>query len=206
MTFNETFYSVYFKDGADTYATKYISKKNYVNFSNKVTVPSDPSKEGYTFADCDKGYEDAEGTRLIAALGTWGNIAALGHDYGEEWKSDEESHWHECSRGDVRADANMHTEDGGIVTKQATETEAGIRTWYCQLCHRELRTETIPAIENSNPGDDETTENGDDETSESEDEKEEISKDIERGDNALNTNIFMPAKDLADIVLTDAER
>lgn len=39
-----------------------------------------------------------------------------------------------------------HTEDGGTVTKQPTETEAGVRTFYCTVCGREVRTETIPAI------------------------------------------------------------
>ena len=39
-----------------------------------------------------------------------------------------------------------HTEDSGTVTKQPTETEAGVKTFKCTVCGIELRTETIPPI------------------------------------------------------------
>ena len=39
-----------------------------------------------------------------------------------------------------------HTEDSGTVTKQPTETEAGVKTFKCTVCGIELRTETIHPI------------------------------------------------------------
>lgn len=83
------------------------------------------NKAYYTCSGCDNWYEDAEGNTLIAdhdsvklaALNhDWKPAtctepktcqrpgcgategAALGHDPGEEWKSDEYNHWHICTR------------------------------------------------------------------------------------------------------------
>lgn len=245
---NRTFYSVFFQNGSDTYATKYVSKTNFLNFPNKVTAPPAPTREGYTFAGwvteedgsdafdfdsaitgvttvyaswtkkaephtcslspvpkaepdcttagkeahyhcagCGKNYEDAKGTRLIADLDSWGNIAALGHDYGTEWKSDEESHWHVCSRCSAKAGVSAHAEDGGTVTKEPTETETGIRTYCCSVCRKELRTETIPAT-GEEPG------------------AGTVTPEVKPGANAPATSISTPAAELKDVLLTEEEK
>lgn len=140
----------------------------------------------YHCAGCGKGYADAEGTTLIADLASWGNISALGHDYAREWDSDEENHWHVCSRCSAETDVNAHTEDGGTVTKEPTETETGIRTYCCSVCGKE-RTETIPATE-TEPGTGNATPG------------------IEQGTGTPATNISTPAAELEDMLLTEDEK
>ncbi len=73
-------------------------------------------KQAYYHCEgCGKDYEDAEGTTLIADISAWGNIAALGHDWGE-WK----------------------------VTKKATATKPGEKERTCKRCEAK-ETEPIPA-------------------------------------------------------------
>lgn len=64
------------------------------------------------------------------------------HSYDTDWKSDSNSHWHECTCGD-RSGVSAHTEDGGTVTKPATETETGIITYKCSVCGYVMRKEEI---------------------------------------------------------------
>ena len=67
------------------------------------------------------------------------------HNYGSEWISDAENHWHECVCGE-KADIGAHTSDGGKVTKEAAATQEGVKTYSCTVCGRVLKTETIPAV------------------------------------------------------------
>lgn len=121
------------------------------------------------------------------------------HDYEETvWKSNETTHWHECSCG-TQADVAAHTEGTGVVTKEPTETETGVMTYNCSVCGYEMRRETIPAKENGkDPGEDEKPDNVDDSG--------EISKEVKAGVNAPAADISMSAKDLASAVLTEAEK
>lgn len=68
----------------------------------------------YHCEGCGKNYEDEAGTKTIADINAWGNIAALGHDWGE-WK----------------------------VTKPATATKPGEKERTCKRCD-EKETEIIP--------------------------------------------------------------
>ena len=145
----------------------------------------------YHCVGCGKNYEDAEGTTLIADLDSWGNIAALGHDYETAWKSDEESHWHSCSRCSAKTEVSAHTEDGGTVTKEPTETETGIRTYCCPVCSKELRTETIPATGGKEePGGDAGT----------------VDTEVERDEKAPVTQLLTPVNQLKDMLLTEEEK
>ncbi len=67
-----------------------------------------------------------------------------GHAFGSDWKNDEANHWHECACGE-KADAAAHVSDDGKVTKAATATEDGVKTYSCTVCGRILKTEAIPA-------------------------------------------------------------
>ena len=67
------------------------------------------------------------------------------HAYGTDWKSDMTTHWKECSCGEKTENA-AHTEDAGTVTKEATETETGIRTYKCVVCGYVTRTEEIAVL------------------------------------------------------------
>lgn len=111
------------------------------------------------------------------------------HEYGDTWETDGTSHWHECACGAKSGEA-AHTEDDGTVTVQPTENTEGTKVYKCSVCERELRTETIPATGGGDqPGD-----------------KGEVSTDVEKGDNAPALSIATAADELADIVLTDAEK
>ena len=58
------------------------------------------------------------------------------HEAKSEWKYDEKVHWHECAtKGhDDRIDVADHNFDGGEVTAEPTETEAGTKTFTCVDC------------------------------------------------------------------------
>ncbi len=71
------------------------------------------------------------------------------HKYSEQWENDKTSHWHECVCG-KKADVAGHIEDEGIVTKEATATDMGIKTYKCTVCAYIMRTETIPATGSGN--------------------------------------------------------
>ncbi len=88
------------------------------------------------------------------------------HDYGTDWKADDTGHWHECSCGD-KADEAPHREGSGIITKEPTETETGIKSYSCVDCGHVIRTEVIPTKEGggnsgNNPGDDSGNVSGND--------------------------------------------
>lgn len=66
------------------------------------------------------------------------------HNYGSKWKSDSTNHWHECDCGDKK-DSSVHTFDNGVVTKEATVDEEGIKTYTCECGYE--KTETLPKLE-----------------------------------------------------------
>ena len=78
------------------------------------------------------------------------------HQYGA-WTSDAANHWHQCTAAGCpdlegsKTDTAAHTEDGGTVTKPATSTEKGVRTYKCGICERVLRTEEIPMLNPPDP-------------------------------------------------------
>ncbi len=83
----------------------------------------------------------SDGTSEIADL----TIAANGdHDFKSEWSKDTLGHWHECKRDAAhKNDYAAHAWGAGVITKPATETENGIKTFTCTVC-RQTKTEIIP--------------------------------------------------------------
>ena len=72
------------------------------------------------------------------------------HSYGSEWKSDANSHWHECSCGAVsnKADHNMKVENA----KEATKTESGYTgDKICKVCGYTVKGKEIPPIGTTEP-------------------------------------------------------
>lgn len=65
------------------------------------------------------------------------------HQYGDQWKNDEEDHWQECQCGE-KANLAAHEFGQWVVTKEATASEQGSREKVCQVCGYTV-TETIPA-------------------------------------------------------------
>ena len=75
------------------------------------------------------------------------------HAWAGDWTAGGTHHWHECTAaGCPIADSAQkdgfaaHTEDSGTVTKPATNTEKGVKTFKCTVCSRVLRTEDIPVL------------------------------------------------------------
>lgn len=66
------------------------------------------------------------------------------HNYGA-WESDANGHWKSCIVCLVPSEKTAHSENDGIVTTPATSSTSGIKTYSCNDCGRELRTEVIPA-------------------------------------------------------------
>lgn len=90
------------------------------------------------------------------------DIDALGHDFAAEFTVDKEATCKEagskskhCSRCDEVTDVTPipkkeHTWDSGKVTKEATETAEGVKTYTCSVCGR-TKTEAIPKKEATTP-------------------------------------------------------
>lgn len=67
------------------------------------------------------------------------------HKYGNEWKSDETSHWHECLCGG-RNETAPHTASDWITDTKPTVSAEGSRHKECTACKNILQTETIPKL------------------------------------------------------------
>lgn len=73
-------------------------------------------------------------------------IAAAGHSFATDWTSDENNHWHGSTCGhDVKDSLSAHNWGSGTVTKAATCSEEGERTYTCSVCNR-TKTEPIAKI------------------------------------------------------------
>ena len=66
---------------------------------------------------------------LVAA----GEEEAHTHVYGADWKNDENNHWKECDCGEKSENA-AHTYGEWLTTKEATETEEGLKERGCLVC------------------------------------------------------------------------
>ncbi len=76
---------------------------------------------------------------------TAGNVIQLAvhvHSYGSDWESDAAGHWHGCSCGDKSEEA-AHSFGEWTVTKEATESEDGVKERSCSVCQYK-ETEVIP--------------------------------------------------------------
>lgn len=108
--------------------------------SGEVTVLPTFEKDGmktYTCSVC--GYKKTE------------VIPKLQHSYANDWSSDDDYHWHQCSDEgyeDLTQDKAIHDWDEGIITKEATADEEGVRTYTCSVCNK-TKTEVIPIISNN---------------------------------------------------------
>lgn len=67
------------------------------------------------------------------------------HHFGTDWKSDNTSHWHECTCG-TRSETAPHTAGEWILDKQATISAEGSRHKECTVCKKVLQTETLAKL------------------------------------------------------------
>lgn len=89
---------------------------------------------------CNKMFSDEAGETEITEPKT---IPALGHDYGEWTLLDDSQHQRICSRDESHVEKEAHTWDNGVVTKEATDSEEGVKTYTCSVC-KGTKTEVIP--------------------------------------------------------------
>ena len=107
-------------------------EKEYKNHNwNDGEIIEEPShdEEGeikYTCEDCEYSYTT--------------EIDPEGHDWGDWTKLSDTQHKRTCSCGDVEYED--HNWNAGVVTKEPTATEAGIRTYACKDCSA-TKTESI---------------------------------------------------------------
>ncbi len=77
-----------------------------------------------------------------------GGGTTVEHELRDIWAYDDSAHWRTCGVEGctLRHDCGAHVWDCGAVTKEATASEDGVRTFTCTVCHR-TRTETIPPVD-----------------------------------------------------------
>ena len=106
-----------------------------------------PGKAAYYHCDvCGKDFEDDGGLTEIADIENWGILDPLGHNWGEptyEWAAD----YSTCTATRVcsRDTSHIDTDTGSVtseVTKPATETEAGERTYTATFIKSGFTTQT----------------------------------------------------------------
>ena len=61
-------------------------------------------------------------------------VAALGHDPSSTWSKDETHHWYDCSQCTDKLDKAEHAWNNGVVTKEPTLEESGIKLFTCTVC------------------------------------------------------------------------
>ena len=68
------------------------------------------------------------------------------HTYGEEWKSDETNHWHECTICGDKSDTAKH-DLKDVIDKEATATETGLKHKECTVCGYKGVSEVISKLD-----------------------------------------------------------
>lgn len=70
------------------------------------------------------------------------------HSAEIEWICDESTHWHKCAVAgcDIKLDVGEHDWNDGVITKQATETIEGEKTYTCDICN-ETKVETLGKLD-----------------------------------------------------------
>lgn len=71
------------------------------------------------------------------------------HVFAESWESDVNSHWKECECGEKSEEAE-HTYGDWEITREATETEEGLRERGCEVCGY-TQTESVPRLTPTEP-------------------------------------------------------
>ncbi len=113
--------------------------------ADEPTCIEDGNIEYYYCSGCGLKFTSEDATEEVQNV----IIPAAGHSHGD-WEADgDENHKKECECSDVVTEP--HAWDEGEVTKEATETEIGEKTYTCTVCGH-TKTEDIPATGGSTTG------------------------------------------------------
>lgn len=88
---------------------------------------------------------------IVCGYSTMRIILMLNHNHNVDrnsWSFDETSHWHaaDCGKPAHNEDFAPHEKDSGTVTKTASCTEKGEKTYKCTVCGEVLDAEEIPVL------------------------------------------------------------
>lgn len=79
---------------------------------------------------CHKLFQDADGKVEISQEDTV--LPQIPHDYGTDWVTDADKHWHECGCGNI-IDVGQHSFTW-VVDQEATEETTGLKHEECTIC------------------------------------------------------------------------
>ena len=130
--------------------------KNYVELSGELTEITKGMHDVYLY------FENNAGKTYIANVDWFRFTEASSsheHSWSNEWSKDETHHWHECTAEGCTVTDNAdkdgyaeHVWGEGEITKPATETEKGQKTFTCSECGA-IRIEEIPELGQPQPVD-----------------------------------------------------
>ena len=121
----------------DPYARKTV--KSHIWDGGVITTPATCTATGVKTYHCTDG--DCNATRTVKIP-----IDSNAHKYKTTWSKDATSHWHECAYNSkhITGKAN-HKWDSGKITKNATTSATGVKTYTCTVC-KATKTETIDKL------------------------------------------------------------
>lgn len=134
------------KDGVKAHYECSVCHKNFDTNFDELTDLVIPATGNHIWELVEKEVEDA--TTHTKKCKVCGMTEEETHDkwpgdYPIEWTSNDDYHWHQFACGTIM-DKAAHTWNAGVVTKEATCTEPGEKTFTCGVCHA-TKTETINA-------------------------------------------------------------
>lgn len=105
------------------------------------TCEEDGNKEYWECSVCGKCFSDADGICEVDESSMV--LPKLGHNFFDDWTTDEIYHWHGCSRCDAKDSFEEH--DFGIVYSfNAAERDLSISS-FCTVCRKEESSSTQPS-------------------------------------------------------------
>lgn len=86
------------------------------------------------------------GLLSLVLVGVFSLASCGGHEhtFGDEWKHDEEFHWHECDCGELEGKAS-HTFDSGVIVTAPSNNTPGSKKFTCTICAYEKTSSYIEA-------------------------------------------------------------
>jgi len=122
---------------------------NPVHTGAKAATCSETGNTEYWFCEgCGKYFGDENCTTELTDNSWVVPVDMSAHAWGSWHKFDAEKHERVCANNSAHTEYAAHSWNGGEITKQATETEEGVRTYTCTVCG-ETRTETIPVVQHT---------------------------------------------------------
>lgn len=105
------------------------------------TCTEDGYEAYYACARCQELFADENATMPLPQPKP---IPAEGHDFGEDWQSDGEKHWHACDCGERSGEAEHSFVT--VVDRKPGETEPGEQHEECSVCGYRKAAVSIPAV------------------------------------------------------------